>query len=140
MSLKQVAEDVARLPVANGQILDRFRCSCRRAVASKAIGRQSRSSCVDNPGAEAVANDLRRGMRSAMEVTSNVAALPKKTEEGKNAVAARSNFRLKGTHAAHLNDQTYLREAGGRLAGGCAGAGGGVKVVMVHEGRGARRL
>ena len=60
----------------------------------------------DNPGAAAVADDLRRGMSNAFEVTSAAAALPMQLEEGKHrAAGGASHFLL------YLNDQTYLGEA-----------------------------
>ena len=88
----------------------------------------------DNPGAAAVADDLRRGMSNAFEVTSAAAALPTQLEEGKHRPAGGASHVL-----LYLNDQTYLGEAGQRLVEQLRLArAGGVKVVMVHENDAAR--
>ena len=81
-----------------------------------------------NPGAKQVADDLRSAMGSSFEVTSD-------PEVG---LSTATHFML------YLNDQTYLGEAGEKLANelriakGLSGNSPGVKVVMVHENDAAR--
>jgi len=72
----------------------------------------------NNPGAAAVADDLRKGMANAFELTSNAASA--------------THFLL------YLNDQTYLDEPGEKLAAELKLFSGKTKRVMVHENDGAR--
>ena len=86
---------------------------------------------ANNPGALEVANDLASGMEGKFVVTSDPASL--RSEDGKKAAA---------THLLlYLNDQTYVGEAGERLADELRLAreeGSAISVCMVHENDEAR--
>ena len=78
----------------------------------------------NNPGARAVAEDLRRGMHGAIDLVADASGMNGAT-----------HFML------YLNDQTYLEDAGMKLADELRAVradGGAVRVVMVHENDSAR--